>query len=52
MDGENAFVIPDARSAIRDLGASDEPYNPLGPGSAPLRGSGRDDGGALSEVSK
>nr|WP_158768047.1 methylenetetrahydrofolate--tRNA-(uracil(54)-C(5))-methyltransferase (FADH(2)-oxidizing) TrmFO [Terricaulis silvestris] len=36
-------VIPDARSAIRDPGANDALYDPLGPGSTALRASGRDD---------
>jgi 2-oxoglutarate dehydrogenase E2 component (dihydrolipoamide succinyltransferase) len=37
-------VIPDARSAIRDPGGRKADRLPLGPGSAALRASGRDDG--------
>ena len=37
-------VIPDARSAIRDPGDRGAERLPLGPGSAALRASGRDDG--------
>jgi methylenetetrahydrofolate--tRNA-(uracil-5-)-methyltransferase len=42
-NAEQTCVIPDARSAIRDPGASDGTNDPLGPSSTTLRASGRDD---------